>query len=77
MLLVGMTAFVIAPLSVLITILLSPLWRWVEESTGIEAIGHSGPAGWCYVLVFLAQSVAGAGLVAHEARKQARPETSP
>ena len=34
------------------TILLVPLWRWVEADFGIEAIGHSGPAEWCYWLVF-------------------------
>ena len=30
-------------------LLLLPLWRWVEGATGIESIGHSGPAGWCYL----------------------------
>ena len=74
LLVVGMTAFVIAPLSVLVTILLSPLWRWVESEFGVESIGHSGPAGWCYLLVFLAQSALGAGIVVHEARKQDSPE---
>ncbi len=34
------------------TILLVPLWRWVEADFGIEAIGHSGPAEWCFYLVF-------------------------
>jgi hypothetical protein len=33
----------------LLTLLLLPLWRWVEATTGIESIGHSGPAGWCYL----------------------------
>jgi hypothetical protein len=40
------------PLSAVTTILLFPLWSWVEDSTGIESVGHSGPDGWCYVVVF-------------------------
>lgn len=52
----ALTAFVIlligAPLSLVLTIFLSPLWSWFEESTGIESIGHSGPATWCYLVVF-------------------------
>lgn len=35
-----------------VTILLVPLWRWVESDLGVEAIGHSGPAEWCFYLVF-------------------------
>ena len=70
LLLSGLTLLVIAPLSVLITIVLAPLWRWLEAATGIEAIGHSGPAAWCYVLVFLAQSALAGGMVLREARRQ-------
>jgi len=42
-----------APLSIFITILLYPFWSWLESSTGIESLGHSGPAEWCYVSIFL------------------------
>jgi hypothetical protein len=42
-----------APLSLLTTILLLPFWSWLEATTGIETIGHSGPAEWCYAVVFL------------------------
>lgn len=35
-----------------VTIFLVPLWRWIERDFGIEAIGHSGPAEWCFYLVF-------------------------
>jgi len=42
-----------APLSVLLTLLLIPFWRWLEATYGIESIGHSGPAEWCYVVMFL------------------------
>ena len=51
-----------APLSVVMTILLLPLWRWLEASTGIESVGHSGPAEWCYATVFLVL-VMGASLI--------------
>lgn len=71
LLLSGLTLLVIAPLSVLVTILLAPLWRWIEAGTGIESVGHSGPATWCYGLVFLAQSALAGGVVIREARKDA------
>ena len=50
-----------APLSILTTILLFPLWSWLEASTGIEAVGHSGPAEWCYAAVFLILIIATSG----------------
>jgi hypothetical protein len=31
-----------------LTVLLVPLWSWLDAGTGIESIGHSGPASWCY-----------------------------
>jgi hypothetical protein len=27
-----------------LTLWLLPLWRWIEATTGIESIGHCGPA---------------------------------
>ncbi len=50
-----------APLSAMITILLFPVWSWFEASAGIESVGHSGPAEWCYAIV-LFLLVAGAAL---------------
>jgi hypothetical protein len=41
-----------ALLSILATILLFPFWSWFEASTGIESVGHSGPAEWCYAVAF-------------------------
>ena len=41
-------AIVLAPVSFALTIALLPLWAWVERAFGIESIGHSGPAEWCY-----------------------------
>lgn len=52
-----------APSSILITLLLSPFWSWLEASTGIESVGHSGPAEWCYATVFVVVTAAGALVV--------------
>ena len=51
------------PLGVLLTLLLLPLWRWLEDTAGIEAIGHSGPAAWCYGPAIAAFAVLGLALV--------------
>ena len=44
--------------SVPVTILCFPLWSWFEARTGVEAVGHSGPAGWCYGITFAVVLVA-------------------
>jgi len=41
------------PIAVLVTIILNPLWSWLEASLTIEAIGHSGPAEWCYLVSYM------------------------
>lgn len=41
-----------APLAVILTLMLFPLWNWFEGATGIEAMGHSGPATWCFIAVY-------------------------
>ncbi len=51
------------PLGVLLTLLLLPLWRWLEDTAGIEAIGHSGPAAWCYGAAIAAFAVLGLALL--------------
>ena len=43
---------VTAPLSIIVTVVLFPFWSWLESSSGIESVGHSGPADWCYFFVF-------------------------
>ncbi|SDR66931.1 hypothetical protein SAMN05444173_0249 [Opitutus sp. GAS368] len=27
-------------------------WGWFEAKAGIEALGHSGPADWCYGVTY-------------------------
>lgn len=51
------------PLSIVTTILLFPMWSWVEASTGFESVGHAGPAQWCYAAVFLFIAASGALIV--------------
>ncbi len=46
-------ALVSLPLGVFITLVLLPFWRWLEASYAIESVGHSGPAGWCYLVSIL------------------------
>ena len=40
------------PVAFIVTLLLLPLWSWIESTYGIESVGHSGPADWCFWLVF-------------------------
>ena len=42
------------PAAFIVTLLLTPLWSWIEATYGVEAIGHSGPADWCFLVVYLA-----------------------
>lgn len=41
---------VCAVLGTALTFLLWPLWSWVEAFSGVESLGHSGPATWCFVV---------------------------
>ena len=36
------------PLGTITAFLLFPFWGWFEARTGIESLGHSGPADWCF-----------------------------
>ena len=40
------------PLAIIITIFTSSFWLWVEQYFEIEAYGHSGPAEWCYIILY-------------------------
>lgn len=65
-------ALVALPLSIVTTFFLFPFWSWFEETTGIESVGHSGPAEWCYVALFLAYIVAVVLLVIRRRGRQGR-----
>jgi hypothetical protein len=56
------------------TFLLVPWWRWLEARTGIELIGHSGPATRCFVAVYLLLLLASAGVwLAERPRSRSHP----
>jgi hypothetical protein len=40
------------PLTFIITIALLPVWSAIERRWGIESLGHSGPAEWCFWAIF-------------------------
>lgn len=40
------------PVAFVLTMMLAPAWSAIERRWGIESLGHSGPATWCYALVF-------------------------
>ena len=50
------------PVAFLLTFLMLPVWSWIERNCGIESVGHSGPAAWCFVAVYLALLLGGFGL---------------
>jgi hypothetical protein len=52
-------AAVTVPVSAIVTFLLIPVWRWFEQTAAVESIGHSGPATWCYGVVYLFMLAAG------------------
>ena len=56
------------PASVLFTLLLLPLWRWLEQNFGVESVGHSGPAEWCFGAMFVACVAALGSLYAFRSR---------
>lgn len=53
----GLTA-VAVPVALAVTLLLYPVWSWLERTTGIESVGHSGPADWCYLAVWVPMAAA-------------------
>ena len=51
----GMTPLIVGfPLAAVTTLALLPFWSWVEARFGVEAVGHSGPADWCYEVAYVA-----------------------
>lgn len=48
----AMAVLIAALVSIPITLIASPWWRYFEAATGIESYGHSGPAQWCYLMTW-------------------------
>ncbi len=57
-----LTLLAAVPATIITTLALTPIWRVVEERFGIESIGHSGPADWCFELVYIVFVAAAAGV---------------
>jgi hypothetical protein len=68
-------AIVGVPAGGVVTLALLPLWRAVEARWGIESVGHSGPADWCFELVYVVWLVL--GVVASRVFATAGRRTSP
>jgi hypothetical protein len=49
----SLIAVLALPLTLFLTFFLFPFWNWFETVSGIESVGHSGPANWCFVAMFL------------------------
>lgn len=43
---------VCAPIAAVMAIIAAPFCTWFEAQSGIEAIGHSGPAQWCCLVCY-------------------------
>jgi hypothetical protein len=41
------------PFAIIITVFSNPFWLWFEKTFSVESTGHSGPAEWCYIAVYL------------------------
>jgi len=55
-------AIILLPVAIVVTIMLVSFWSWLERVSGIESIGHSGPADWCYPTIYLLMVFSGAAL---------------
>jgi hypothetical protein len=51
------------PIAAVVTLMALPLWRLIEQRTGIECVGHSGPAGWCYCVTYALLVAVGVALL--------------
>jgi hypothetical protein len=61
------------PLAAGLTIALLPAWSWLEARFGIESLGHSGPADWCYEAVYARCVIVGASGLRWNKRRARRP----
>lgn len=52
------------PVTFVLTMMLVPLWSAIERRWGIESLGHSGPAPWCYGAVLACVVVVSIGAYA-------------
>ena len=67
-----LAALLIVPLAIGVTLLMMPFFSWIEARFGIEAVGHSGPAEWCYATVYVTM-LAVLTVVSHRIIGRSRP----
>jgi hypothetical protein len=67
-----LAALLIVPLAIGVTLLMMPFFSWIEARFGIEAVGHSGPAEWCYATVYVTM-LAILTVVSHRVIGRSRP----
>ena len=48
---------------VLLTLMLLPVWPRIGTALGVAAVGPSGPAAWCFVLVYVLLAAIGAAIM--------------
>ena len=59
----GLIVLLGLPVTFFVTIALLPLWSAIERRYGIESVGHSGPADWCFWTVFVVYLAVTLGIV--------------
>ena len=66
-----------APVAFVLTMMLLPLWSTIERRLGIESVGHSGPATWCFVLVFVCVVALSVGTYLHRLGRPTAADDTP
>ncbi len=64
------------PGATLATFLLLPLWSWVKATVGVEAVGPSGPADWCFLVVYCVLAIAALTILRRRLRASGAMEDS-
>ena len=59
----GLIVLLGVPVTFFTTVALLPLWSAIERRYGIESVGHSGPADWCFWMVFVIYLAVTLGIV--------------
>lgn len=62
-------AVLLAPVAFVLTIAAFPFWRWLETAFGVESVGHSGPAEWCFLATYAGLVIVAALVVRLKAGK--------
>jgi H+/Cl- antiporter ClcA len=72
-----LAGIIAAPIALVATFLMSPFWNWLEMETGIECMGHSGPADWCFLVIYLLLFLLAGTIIFRFAREKAKASDNP